>query len=463
MGDDIELIVGTYEEFLLGYKVKRSGKNNSMQLMQTFASRDHVGSVRCIDIHKNFIASGGSDDKIFIYDMNRRVLLQLLTCHDGTVNTVAFSPDGNYILSGGADGRVVITKVGSWLVEKVFTAAHKGTAVLCIALHPSGKLALTLGRDLALRTWDLLKGRCVYVSNLKTRSKLGTHIEFVEWSAEGTYFAMYGMTAFEIWSVKTASVLIYKEFPETRPSSLCWINDQELLIGLDNGTVVHGDINECYVETKCNDKRIKAIAHYRDKKVAIISSSGDVSLWEIDVSKELSKICTINTGTRPICMSILDHSKLKYISNDEHIEEANSFAAPKSNTGSQPMRTVEIEQSIDEDDPTPISKTSTPVKKAKKKKKAKKAAETAEVVIPGEEATSNNDLEEEFVSLFNKSKKKKSDKRKLDAQNLTTPEKEEIEPAKKKKQSFYIPLKSENLSAEKSPVDSAKKKRKSKV
>lgn len=38
--------------------------------------------------------------------------------------------------------------------------------VNAIDIHPSSKLALTLGQNKTLRTWNLVKGRPAYTSNL---------------------------------------------------------------------------------------------------------------------------------------------------------------------------------------------------------------------------------------------------------------------------------------------------------
>lgn len=40
-------------------------------------------------------------------------------------------------------------------------------SVDCVSVHPSGKLALTVGRDRALHTWNLITGRSAYITNLK--------------------------------------------------------------------------------------------------------------------------------------------------------------------------------------------------------------------------------------------------------------------------------------------------------
>ena len=42
----------------------------------------------------------------------------------------------------------------------------RGT-VNSVAVHPSGKLALTVGQDKSLRTWNLVDGRPAFVSNIK--------------------------------------------------------------------------------------------------------------------------------------------------------------------------------------------------------------------------------------------------------------------------------------------------------
>lgn len=38
--------------------------------------------------------------------------------------------------------------------------------VNCLDVHPSSKLALSLGQNKTLRTWNLVKGRPAYTSNL---------------------------------------------------------------------------------------------------------------------------------------------------------------------------------------------------------------------------------------------------------------------------------------------------------
>lgn len=70
-----------------------------------------------------------------------------------------------HLLSGSDDGTVCVWNARTWNCDKTLVA-HKG-GVTVLSVHPSGKLALTAGKDRALKTWNLIKGRTAYVTNIK--------------------------------------------------------------------------------------------------------------------------------------------------------------------------------------------------------------------------------------------------------------------------------------------------------
>lgn len=97
----------------------------------------------------------------------------MLTTHDSVVNHIRFTPDATHLLSAGADGKLAATRAGSWVAEGLWKAPHNAKPVTHITIHPSGKLALTLGADLTLKTWNLIKGRQVL-----SRTSLYPHFFF---------------------------------------------------------------------------------------------------------------------------------------------------------------------------------------------------------------------------------------------------------------------------------------------
>ena len=95
-------------------------------MKQTFATHSHTASVRCVSIAGKFLASGGTDDKVVIIDLNTRKEHTVLMNHDGTVNSVAFTHSGTHLLTGSDDGCIIITRTGNWQIEKMWKKAHNG-------------------------------------------------------------------------------------------------------------------------------------------------------------------------------------------------------------------------------------------------------------------------------------------------------------------------------------------------
>ena len=71
----------------------------------------HSDSVNCLDFSKlksNVLASGSLDLTIIIWDIEKKVELQVLKGHTNSISCVVFSPDDNTISSGGYDKNILI-------------------------------------------------------------------------------------------------------------------------------------------------------------------------------------------------------------------------------------------------------------------------------------------------------------------------------------------------------------------
>lgn len=123
--------------------------------------------------------------------------------------------DGTYLFSGCDDGTICIWKKGSWMCEKTLRA-HTG-GVVDVSVHPSGKLALSIGKDKAMKTWNLVKGRCGYVTNLKVVA------DAVRWSPEGSHYAVSLSNRVDVYSLQNAKVVYSIPFGK-RVSCICFID-----------------------------------------------------------------------------------------------------------------------------------------------------------------------------------------------------------------------------------------------
>lgn len=103
------------------------------------------------------------------------------------------------------DGSIVIWDVGSWDPLKTLKG-HKG-AVIDLSIHPSGKLALSVGRDKTLYTWNLLKGRSAFAINFKQTPTA------VRWFDAGQRYAVALERTVQLYSTATGKVYRELELP----------------------------------------------------------------------------------------------------------------------------------------------------------------------------------------------------------------------------------------------------------
>lgn len=87
---------------------------------------------------------------------------------------------------------------------------HKGR-VNSVAVHPSGKVALSVGKDRTLRMWDLMRGKGSASTKLgkgtSHRTCFGrgmltwyTEAEVVRWSTDGSLFVVLTQSTIDIYN-----------------------------------------------------------------------------------------------------------------------------------------------------------------------------------------------------------------------------------------------------------------------
>lgn len=111
-----------------------------------------------------------------------------------------------------------------------------------MCLHHSDKFALTLGKDGTLRGWDMLKGSQINTFNTKDLSDANIVLDDVVLCPDGNTFAMSG--------AKTVTVISFqRDEPcdelalKSRVTSMCWVDNENLLVGMENGSIEWANIN----------------------------------------------------------------------------------------------------------------------------------------------------------------------------------------------------------------------------
>ena len=210
-----------------------------MDLKPTYTRPAHKGGIKSLAAAGPYIASGGADDLIHLYDVRHdKDLGFLMNPGEGAVTALAFfTPSGSFLpshmLTGSSDGTLSIWIAGQgWQCMKTLRG-HRHE-VNSIAVHHTGLLALTTSRDGTLRLWDLVKGRTTF------KSKLEEEAEEVAFSPSGTKYLLRCATKVVIVPVSTSASeaqRIVIDHPRKVMCSCFGSNDESLITATDDGTV----------------------------------------------------------------------------------------------------------------------------------------------------------------------------------------------------------------------------------
>ena len=100
-----------------------------------------------------YIVSGSSDKTIKLWDVKDRVLLHTFDDHKSGVNSVAFSPDGQYIVSGSNDNTVKLWDIDNNKLVHTFDKHEQ--SVKTVSFSPDGQYLVSGSNDKKLKLWHV--------------------------------------------------------------------------------------------------------------------------------------------------------------------------------------------------------------------------------------------------------------------------------------------------------------------
>ena len=180
-----------------------------------------------------FLASGGDDKVVLIWDIEQKKLVMWLRGHTRTVWALAFSPGGALLASGGSDA------IRLWDVSRQKQVAVLENESGALAFSPNGKLLASVRRD-EINLWDVRSRKPVGTLRFPISSPSNTCIAF---SPDGGWIAGAG-DGVQLWNVAK------QEKVATLEGHVGWIrsvsfsqNGKWLASGSRDGTVLLWEVN----------------------------------------------------------------------------------------------------------------------------------------------------------------------------------------------------------------------------
>ena len=147
------------------------------------------------------IVSGGWDNTIKLWDASSGQNLRTLTGHTEGINSVAFSPDGQRIASGSDDNAIKLWDASSG--QELHTLAGHEDSVRSVAFSPDGQRIASGSDDNTIKLWDASSGQ-----NLRTLTGHTDWINSVAFSPDGQRIASGSDdNTIKLWDVSSGQEL----------------------------------------------------------------------------------------------------------------------------------------------------------------------------------------------------------------------------------------------------------------
>jgi protein MAK11 len=263
----------------------------------------HKGSVKTVAAEFPWMVSGASDETIRIFNYQTLREFGSLFKHQGAVTCLEFF-NSNYLLSGGGDGVIHVWATGKW--EPICTfEGHEGP-VHDLSVHPSGKLALSVGKDGTLRLWNLMTGTALQKIKLAHRERAVS----ISWSPLGNTFAVLYEARVSIYSASAQVInTIEREKISVPFLSLTYIDNKHIAIGSEDGKIRVYDLKKSKPKftLEGHKARVRAISVVRTSLrnddtnttaldpeplscIASASTDGDIKLWALPLKKKQKNV-----------------------------------------------------------------------------------------------------------------------------------------------------------------------------
>lgn len=243
-----------------------------------------------------YVLSGNSRGKMDLWNTSFEKSMKTVVGSGGSfllparVNAVSFSLDGEYALSGGSDNSIRLWNAKNLTQIRKFVGHTEFGGIGSVAFSPDGKYVLSAGWSGKIKIWDLASGSewKVFSGNIVT-TQAGTSAKFFP---NGKYVISAGDASTRIWDVSIGEEV----------ASMIAFEDGEWIVTTPNGYYSSSPKGDQYLSVKVSGKdyTIEQLreSFYRPDLVKVALSGGSL--------KELRKMADVKP---PPVVAIIDTPK----------------------------------------------------------------------------------------------------------------------------------------------------------
>lgn len=225
------------------------------------------------------VATGKMIRQLGIPDSPEKKGMENIIGHTDRVRAVAFSPDGEWLLSGGLDRNLILWDVATG--EEIVTLTGHEERVWSVAFSPDGETALSGDRSGEIIYWDLLEGE--EISRHKIHSD---RVQSIVFNPFGDYVFSAGLDRVIYgWELETGGTFLEMDLHTAGVTDLALNDDDTLLISAsqDGSLILWDAINGVDMARYVgHTNSVNGVALHPDqKRIISASSDGTARLWDL--------------------------------------------------------------------------------------------------------------------------------------------------------------------------------------
>ncbi|MCL2932099.1 MAG: trypsin-like peptidase domain-containing protein [Trichodesmium sp. MAG_R03] len=270
--------------------IKEDERETSLNFTLAKAITDEIsGIVNSIVALNAYIVIGSSNGMISVWDIKNGEIIAIWKAHPDSVNSVAVTPDEQFVISGSDDKTIKIWKLpkNKNITDIILVRTIPGHADVVdgIAIAPNGKIFASGSWDGTIKIWNLGSGKLLHT--LEGHSEI---VNAITISPDGQFLASGSKdNMINLWNLTTAQVVRTINTNSLSILSVVFSSDSQSLVSSSSDGVINMwnlQTGELIHSLKEHLDGVWSIVITPDGKT-LISGSWDktIKFWELSTGK----------------------------------------------------------------------------------------------------------------------------------------------------------------------------------
>ena len=237
------------------------------------------GESVCYSPDRKYVVSGSEDKTIKIWEIETGRCIRTLEEHTSSVTSVVYSPNGKYVASGSGDGTIKLWEVSSGSCVK--TLEEHTSSVTSVVYSPNGRYVVSGSFDDTIKVWEVTTGVCI-----KTLIGHTGSVYSVAYSPDGKYVASGSRDkTIKVWEAATGECIRTLEGHTDTVYAVCYSpNGKYVASGSSDKTIKLWGVatGVCIKTCEGHTGSVYSVAYSPDgKSIASGSFDDTIKLWEV--------------------------------------------------------------------------------------------------------------------------------------------------------------------------------------